>query len=195
MLTASEADAVRVAISQGEEADVVSCIPGKALQFTLANYLQLAALRVLERNWMAAYVHAQAPDLAHVPLNQLKTVFDACDRDILQKDCPIYGGDRQSNWQRFSLFRGCAGPDHRKGMSWTSSLDKAIWYASHHVAIHAARYPHLPTLNNVAVYAASVSRSEIYCCANHYDLDYIVHPTKWWRVNVPVAEFRLDRPR
>jgi hypothetical protein len=67
------------------------------------------------------------------------------------------------------------------------TLGGAIWYAAHHAAYY--------DLVNVAVYATVVDRSEIYCCGDHYDFDYIVNPKTWWKVDVPAAEFRLNRPR
>jgi hypothetical protein len=53
-------------------------------------------------------------------------------------------------------------------MSWTHSLDKAIWYAAHHAEYY--------DLTNLAVYVAAVNRSDIYCVGEHYDSDYIVYP-------------------
>jgi hypothetical protein len=191
MLTASEEETVRRAIAHDREADAVNSISDKRLEFSLANYLQLKELGILERNWIAAYVHASNFD--GISLSRLQAIFDACNRTVLQENFPIQGSDRYSNYQRFSLFRGCAGPDHRKGMSWTSSLDTAIRYATRHAAIHAAHHPGRPKLDDVAVYAALVDRSEIYCCVEHYDLDYIVHPAEWWRVDVPAEMFRLER--
>lgn len=73
------------------------------------------------------------------------------------------------------------------GMSWTASLDKAIWYAAHHAAYY--------DLTNVAAYAATVDVADIYCRLDHYDDDLIIHPASAWRVDVPDSEFRLDRPR
>ena len=182
-------------LSESERAHVIQAIeraetftgyiPGKAFQFVLANYKPLAEMKVLEVNWMPAYIHAS--HFRDVPLRQLQDVFDTCRKDVLQEQFPIYVGDHFSRGERFSLFRGCAGPDHRMGMSWTSSLDKAIWYAAHHAAYY--------DLGNVALYVAAVNRDEIYCCGDHYDFDYIAHPKAWWRVDVPAAEFRLDRPR
>ena len=182
-LQGSEADHVKRAIEKRE--DFIGYIPSMAFKFILQNHRRLADLHVLERNWVPAYLHAS--QLNAVPLSVLQDVFDTCDRHTLQEHFPIYVGDHFSRGERFSLFRGCAGPEHRKGMSWTSSLDKAIWYAAHHAAYY--------DLENVAVYAAVVDRSEIYCCGDHYDFDYIVHPQTWWKVNVPPSEFRLDRPR
>jgi len=182
-LLGSEAAQVKEAIERRDE--FIGYIPSKALEFILRNYRLLAELRALEMNWVPAYLHAS--HFNAVPLSVLQEVFDTCNRDTLQEHFPIYVGDHFSRGERFSLFRGCAGPEHRMGMSWTSSLDKAIWYAAHHAAYYK--------LENVAVYATVVNRSEIYCCGDHYDFDYIVHPKTWWKVAVPASEFRLDRPR
>lgn len=160
-------------------------IPEKGFQFILDNFHALKEIGVLELNWMLAYTHAS--DFSKTPLERLKEVFDLCDKSILQKEYPIYVGDHFSNGERFSLFRGCAGGDHRMGMSWTSSLDKAIWYAAKHKEYNG--------LSNLAVYAAVVDRNEIYCCGNHYDYDFIVYPKEVWSIAVPEKEFRLDRPR
>ena len=110
----------------------------------------------------------------HVPLSLLRDIFDACDKEVLQRDFPIPVGVHledethfsQFRWnqRRHSLFRGCAGSEHRMGMSWTSSLDKAIWYAAHHAACRH--------LANTAVYATTASRDEIYCCAEQHEYLY-----------------------
>jgi hypothetical protein len=126
----SEITQVKQAIAKGES--IYGYIPGKGFQFVLNNYHILAQVGALERAWVPAYLHSSHFD--PVPLALLQEVFDTCDRDKLQKYFPIYVGDHFSRGERFSLFRGCAGPEHRKGMSWTSSLDKAIWYAAHHAA-------------------------------------------------------------
>jgi hypothetical protein len=190
-LLVTEVEGIEQALSTGEGEKITWYIPDKALAFVLRNYRRLAELGILEPNWMSAYLHAS--HFNAVPLSLLQDVFNTCDKKILQKhyripdlprlnpNLPRLGGER------FSLFRGCAGPEHRMGMSWLASLDKAIWYA----AKHAAHYE----LTNLAVYAAVVDRAEIYCCGDFYDLDFIVYPRAWWRVDVPATEFRLDRPR
>jgi hypothetical protein len=53
-------------------------------------------------------------------------------------------------------------------MSWTSSLDKAIWYAAQHAMYY--------DLTDCAVYIATMRVSEIYCCVDHYDHDCIASP-------------------
>lgn len=181
-----EIEKVRLAIKGNEE--LIGHIGSdKTLRFVLNNYRQLAELKVLEKNWMTAYLHVH--NFNGVSLSQLQSVFDACDRDVLQTHFPIYVGDHFSNGVRFSLFRGCAGPQHQKGMSWTSSLDKAIWYATDHTEKSGLNR------KDMAVYATTVDRSEIYCCGDHYEFDYIVHPQTWWKVDVPESEFTRGRQR
>ena len=65
-------------------------------------------------------------------------------------------------------FEVVPGPDHTLGMSWTSSLDKAIWYAAQHAMYY--------DLTDCAVYIATMRVSEIYCCVDHYDHDCIASP-------------------
>ena len=183
MLPAPQVASIKNAIAAKE--DFCGSVSDFGFQFILANYKVLATLGVLEDNWMQAYTHAS--NFADTPLDKLKQVFDACSKEVLQKSYPIYVGDHFSNGERFSLFRGCAGPEHRMGLSWTASLDKAIWYAAKHAAYC--------NLSDVAAYTTVVNRSEIYCCGNHYDFDYIVHPRTWWKIDIPQSEFRLERPR
>ncbi len=178
------AERVRQALSRGEKA-VTGYMPDQSLDFAVRNYKRLSALGILEVNWMPAYLHAH--HFKDIPLSLLRAVFDACDRNVLQRDYPIPPRGRFCVGERFSLFRGCAGPEHRMGMSWLTSLDKAIWYAAHHAAYYG--------LDSLAVYAAVAGRDEIYCCGEHYDYDYIVCPKARWRIDVPPLEFRLDRPR
>jgi len=184
-LSDTESQRIEEAIASKEDRNnLVGCIPEKKrLGFMLRNFRRLAKLKILEQNWMTIYVHAS--HLNDVPLASLQEVFDACNRVVLLEHYPI----PDSPTQRLSLFRGCAGPDHRMGMSWTTSLDKAIWYATQHAAYRK--------LANRAVYAATVDRSEIYCRGHdHFEPnEFIVLPATAWKVDVPAKEFRLDRPR
>ncbi|SDG71891.1 hypothetical protein [Pelagibacterium luteolum] len=181
----AEADAIEVrkAIARGE--NFHGYIPTESLGFIIRNYRVLAALGGLEAPWLDAYVHAS--HFRDQGVSVLKDVFDACDRDRLRALKPLGETFTFVRGERLTLFRGCAGPVHSMGMSWTPSLDKAIWYAAHHV-----EYYDLP---NPAVYVSTVSVAEIYCRLDHYDDDFIVHPCESWRVDVPANEYRLNRPR
>lgn len=182
-LTEGDANDVRMAIARGE--NFHGYIPKDCLVFIIRNYRMLAALGALEAPWLDAYVHAS--HFREQGVSVLKSVFDACDRDRLRALKPLGEAVSLVRGDRLTLFRGCAGRVHGMGMSWTPSLDKAIWYAAHHVDYYALRDP--------AVYVATVAVAEIYCRLDHYDDDFIVHPREAWRVDVPASEFRLDRPR
>lgn len=182
-LDSQEINKVKNAIQEAR--DFFGYIPAKGLEFIIENFKPLSAMGVLEESWMQAYIHASHFD--NFSLDLIHEIFITCDKNKLQQKYPIYVGDHFCNGKRFSLFRGCAGPNHKNGMSWTSSLDKAIWYATH----HAEHY----SLVNTTVYAAVVDRDEIFCCGNHYDYDFIVRPKEWWPIEIPESEFRLNRPR
>lgn len=170
---------VRAAIQR--HANFQGYIPSEALNFIVRNYRMLAQLHALEPAWLDCYVHSS--HFNEYGVETVKAIFDTCDVQRLRKLKPL----THVIGNRATLFRGCAGPVHTLGMSWTSSLDKAIWYAAHHASYY--------DLGNRAVYVATIPVDEIYCCLDHYDHDCIAHPLSAWRVNVPAEEFRLDRPR
>ncbi len=175
--------AVKDAITKGES---VSWIIGRnALPFIVGNYRALAARGVLEQPWLETYLHSS--HFAGYGIETIKAIFDHCDKERMQELRPLPPIGRLSEGQRFTVFRGCAGPVHTMGMSWTPSLDKAIWYAAQHIEYRG--------LTNPAVYVATVDRSEIYCCFDHNEIEYIVYPKNAWRVDVTADEYRLNRPR
>jgi hypothetical protein len=182
-LTEEDASTVRVAIARGQ--NFHGHVPTESLSFIIRNYRPLAALGILETPWLDAYVHAS--HFGALGVSVIKEVFDACDRDRLLALKPVGQALPVARSDRLTLFRGCAGPVHSMGMSWTRSLDKAIWYAAYH-----AEYCELA---NLAVYVATVPVAEIYCRLDHYDDDFIVYAREAWRVDVSAEEFRLDRPR
>jgi len=98
-------------------------------------------------------------------------------------------GQRRSYTTQWDTI--CAGPVHTKGMSWTTSLDKAIYYAKWHADFHLEPGQSA----GMAVYATTVDLREVYCRLDRNEDEFIVVPVNLWRFNVPAAEFRLDRPR
>ena len=183
LLSASAAYDVQRAIADGKP--FVGYIPADGLAFVLRNFQALAELHALEEAWLSAYVFAS--NYEGYGLTAIKAVFDACRREKLLELGPIVATPMTIRQGRISLFRGCVGPTHSMGMSWTSSLDKAIWYAAHHRDYGG--------VGNVAVYATTVTIDEIYCCLTRNEEEYIVLPSTAWTVSVPAAEFRLDRAR
>lgn len=178
-------DAGKVCDAIARDENFHDYIPSESLGFIVRNYRGLAALGALEPAWLDAYVHASHFD--SVGLDVPRAIFDACDRARLLALKPLGDAVALTQNGRIILFRGCAGPVHHMGLSWTPSLDKAIWYAAHHAEYY--------DLGNVAVYAATLDVAEIYCRLDHYDIDLIACPSDWWRVDVPANEFRLDRRR
>lgn len=170
---------VRAAILRGD--NFQGYIPSEALAFIVRNFRLLAHLKALEAAWADSYVHSS--NLSAYGVDTIQAVFDACDRKRLREIKPL----PQMPGKKVTLFRGCAGPVHTMGMSWTPSLDKAIWYA----AKHAAHYD----LSDLGVYVSTVSVDEVYCFLDYYDADYIVRPADAWRIEVPETEYRLDRYR
>jgi len=178
-------DAQAVASAIGRRENFYGYIPTQAFDFILRNVAALRDLGALEEAWLDAYIFQS--HFADHGLGPVKAVFDACDKSKLQASKPIDAPIGIARQERVSLFRGCAGPIHHMGMSWTSSLDKAIWYAAHKKAYYDQ--------DNLAVYATTVRLDEIYCRLDRNEEELIVVPSAWWNVDVPPDEFRLDRPR
>ena len=180
----SPEDAAKVGLAIDRRENFHGYIPSESLDFIVRNYAALAEKGVLEPALLDAYVHAS--HFGAYGFERIKALFDACDRQRLLSMKPL--GDIGNVFgDRLSLFRGCAGPVHSMGMSWTPSLDKAIWYAAHHAEYH--------DLVDPVIYVASVAVEDIYCRLDHYDIDLIVCPRSAWRIDVPPSEFRLDRAR
>jgi hypothetical protein len=182
-LSPDEAKRVASAIARGE--NFYGYIPSEAFDFIKRNFVELGRLGVLEDAWLSAYIFKS--HFAEYSLEAVKAIFDACDRTKLRSLQPIDDPVNVAKNGRLSLFRGCAGPEHRMGMSWTASLDKAIWYAAHKAAYY--------DLSDLAVYATTVEIDEVYCRFNRNEEEFIVLPQRWWKINIPVDEFRLDRKR
>lgn len=177
------ANNVRNAINSNEA--FYGYIPENGMQFIVENYETLASIGHLEKNWIQAYLKSN--NLNNIPLEILKKIFDACDREQLQKLYPIPDATNSSKTECWNLFRGCAGINHRMGMSWTTSMSKALWYAAWH-KVHN-------NLNNCAVYATIAEKKDIYCYLDDNEPEFILHPRTWWKIDIPETEFRIDRPR
>jgi hypothetical protein len=184
-LSSKDARAYRKAIEAGD--DLRWHFGERSFDFILRNYMKLADAGQLELSWLSTYL--QTSHFEHIGFAKLKAIFDACDRSRLQAlSVPVGKG---ISTKRVSLFRGCAGPVHTRGMSWTPSLDKAIYYAAWHAEWHAEHQ----ASGEVAVYATTVCLSEVYCRLDRNEDEFLVAPENAWRIEVPASEFRLDRPR
>ena len=179
------ADAARAADAIARGDNFYGYIPSQAFDFILRNVEALRSAGVLEEAWLDAYVFK--PHFDDYDLGVITAVFDACDRGRLRALKPIDSPIDIKKSGRISLFRGCAGPEHRKGLSWTASLDKAIWYAAHKAAYYEA--------DNLAVYATCAELDDVYCRLDRNEEEFIHLAEAWWRVDVPESEFRLNRRR
>ena len=186
-LSDEEIDAYMRAIKSGD--DLRGHFGERSLDFIVRNFVRLAQIGELEKSWLTTYVFTS--HFQDVGFDKLKAIFDACDRSRLQAhhlSVPVDGG---ISTERISLFRGCAGTVHTPGMSWTTSLDKAIFYAKWHADLHLE----LDQTAEMAVYATTVDLREIYCRVSRNEDEFIVVPDNLWRIDIPETEFRLDRPR
>lgn len=189
-LTTEETKNVVNAIEKGEDFyPYINAEDGQRLQFIISNHQVLAEIGCLERNWTESYLLAS--HFNEIPFPLIKSIFDACDRKVLQSQYPVPALPF-SIQNTFSLFRGCVGEDFQQGLSWTTSLDKAIWYAAQH-----RDYKHYGKdgLVNCSVYVTTVTPDDIYCCFNKNELEFITYSEKFWKIIVPQKEFTLTRPR
>jgi hypothetical protein len=143
----------------------------------------------LEEEWIEAYLFSSC--FLNVPFADLKKVFDACDREKLQKLRPLPSRDPSQNHNPFTVFRGCVGSEFREGMSWTTDLYQAIKYPK-----HAKLYELYPNIDNepCSVWVALVYASEIYCCLKRNEPEFIVCPVSYWRVDIPQELFSYSKP-
>lgn len=186
----AEISNVKQAIKRQE--DFYGYISGKGMSFIIRNYKNLAGIGCLERSWITAYVQGSLwPE--NLTFEMMKAIFDACDKAILGDLHPVTEDHvpilERGKYHCITVFRGCPSPAYRPGMSWTTNLGKALWYAAHHRAYDNA----IPDDQECSVYAAIVTKKDIYCLLTHYEPEYIVVPEKYWKIDVPQEEFRLDR--
>jgi hypothetical protein len=182
---------IKNAISKRE--DFYGYIPDQKMDFILKNYMHLSKLGCLESNWIGAYVHGNWPK--DITFEIMKAIFDLCNRDVLHTLYPVTEDHlpilERGKYHSITLFRGCASPAYRHGMSWTTNLSKAIWYAAHHRSCDET----LPENQECSVYATIVTKKDIYCFLRYYEPEYIVAPEKFWKIDIPQEEFRTDRAR
>jgi len=92
----------------------------------ISNLEDLKIKGLLEEKLIHAYLHAEK--FEGIKFEDLKRVFDARDKEILQQLYGLPQRDRCQNLNPFTVFRGCVGNEFREGMSWTTCLYQAIKY-------------------------------------------------------------------
>lgn len=189
-LTIEEENDVKTAIENGEEFYFhIDEENGQRLKFIINNCKALLSIGCLERNWIEAYI--KASHFRGIPVEVIKSVFDACDRQVLQSIYPVPNLPNRIQGT-FSLFRGCVGDSFQQGLSWTSSIDKAIWYAAQH---RDYNHYHAEKTVNCSLYVTSMSPENVYCSPRENEPEFITYSKKWWKIEVPQSEFVLNRPR
>lgn len=146
----------------------------QGLPCVLDNVHVFKAKGMYEKALVSAYVGTRT-NWAHFPLSVIEWAFNQGDR-IKLRDAgnPFPPGDS------FVLYRGASGRHpFRKvsGMSWTSDLDKAIWFATRYEIASA----------DPAVYKTTVHPDEVYCYVNdRSEQDFILRARRYQRLDILV---------
>lgn len=123
----------------------------QALDIVLLNARALRDRGIYEEALLEAYIGTRA-NWSRWSVKDLRQLFKMADREKL-----LAAGDPLPPGDTFTLYRGVSGAPRRrrpKGLSWTSSPEKAEWFAS--------RLP----LPDPAVYRATVRREDVLAYSN-----------------------------
>jgi hypothetical protein len=112
-----------------------------------------------------------------LPESQLRGLFEIADREKL-----LAAGDPFPNEGEFRLYRGIAGHGRARrplGISWTSSLAIACWFANR------------LKLPNPAVVTSTVSASEVWAVINaRGEQEFIVRPASYTKLAMSLSQLR-----
>ncbi len=154
----------------------------------ISNREKLRNKGILEEKWIEAYLHTSC--FKDIPFEDLKKMFDACDKETLKKISQEQRGhpygDVHNSLQPLTIFRGCVGDAFRPGMSWTTDLSQAIKYPK-----RAKMYDWYGGDANqrCSVWVALVEKDELYCYLHHYEPEFIVCPQNYWKIDLPQEYF------
>lgn len=159
------------------------------MHFIISNLEDLKAEGCLEEKLIPAYMHAR--NFKDILFEDLKSLFDACDKTILQQQAkqqghlpPIRDGSQKLN--PFTVFKGCVGNEFREGMSWTTDLYQAIKYPKRAKSFN---WYGKDADQSCSIWCALVEMDEVYCYLNHYEPELIVCPEEYWKVDIPQRFF------
>jgi hypothetical protein len=125
------------------------------LEFVIQNMGSLLEHGIYEETLLNAFIGART-NWANYPIDYLHKLFKIGDRNRF-----LQAGDPLPHRGPFTLYRGIAGAkDFRRerGISWTSSLEMAKWYAG--------RFTNFLKLENPAVFEAIVDEEFVYTYTN-----------------------------
>jgi len=137
----------------------------------------LASLGMLEQSLVVACTSARTNN-SHLAPRYLEAIFnELCDRSKL-----LAAGDPLPGAGPFRVFRGVAGQRGQRfvrGLSWTSDLDLACWFA--------CRFD----LETPAVYSAEVQASEVFFYTERRnESEFVVRPRRTSRLRVSPTEIK-----
>ena len=139
-----------------EEGDIVSILFTMHWSYTLdfVNYnrLILKDCDLYEEALLTAYTCAKI-NWSDMSLQDLNLMFSLADRNKL-----LSSGDPLPDNEPFIIYRGVSGTGSKRrvrGISWTSSFDRAKWFATR-----------FPDQANPAVFQLSVLKDDIYAYSN-----------------------------
>jgi hypothetical protein len=121
------------------------------MAFVCDNFLLLKESGVYEKALLHALTSPRVNN-ANISSSTLQFLFQYADREKLIKE-----GDPLPGPGPFVVYRGVAGRGAKRrlrGLSWTASLDKAIWFAK--------RFAELPDMEKPTVYQATVTAEHVY---------------------------------
>jgi hypothetical protein len=122
------------------------------LSLVAKNVGELTERRLYEPALLHAWVGTRTNHI-RCPMRVIRGLFEAADRERLRAS-----GDPMPGEGPFTVYRGVAGrgPARRvRGISWTASLERAIWFAR--------RYPNLA---DPAVYQLDVPQDAVLACVD-----------------------------
>lgn len=125
------------------------------MAFVCDNFSLLKESGVYEKALLHAFTSPRVNN-ANISLPTLRFLFQYADREKLIKE-----GEPLPGPGPFMVYRGVAGRGARRrlrGLSWTASLDKAIWFAKRFAASSVMEKP--------TVYQATVTTEHVYAYSN-----------------------------
>jgi len=161
--------------NKGDIKGVLTYMPNTYyLTFVFDNLIRLLAIGKYEETLLFAYTITRT-NWVHWDFNVIKWLFEIAEPDKLRA-----AGDPISAQDKFILYRGVNGKGLKRrvnGYSWTSSLEKAIWFAKRFLILS----------ENPGVYQVTVQKKDILAVINdREEQEYIL------RLPLPVRPKRIS---
>lgn len=148
----------------------------RSLLFVINNMAALKRRGVYEKALARAWINVEG-NHHHVPLRTIGAAFEAADRQKL-----LAAGDSLPPGRGvFTVYRGVAGKGHARrirGLSWTTSLPTACWFA---LRLHLA---------DPAIFASWVNWYEILWHKSGTEDEFLFRPQRVWRLLIPLKEMQ-----